>query len=357
MAKAHDDDSAATSQDEATARTTVDNLTNPDPTDKMTMHVSDDGMVSFGDSDARGERTAKVGDDDEDEDVGHPGMSEADREALRAKRRLEKKNRREKARVEKDTLRSENSHLKSIVEQLSGQLGQMQQRVNNIDVNRIDKDLEEAATAYNYWNGVFEEAVKKADGAGARTAMEKAAEIRARGEQLFQLKQQANNSQVVRPAVDPSVQSRVDSWRARPENAWYNPLQPDEDTEIALLVDKQVARAGFKPNTDEFWAELDRRLKKRLPHRYEADVSGGGDPDEDSDGARSAAASGAPARRVASAGGGNAGSSGGAPKFQLSAQRIEAMKQAGSWNDSKKRESQIRAFMAYDKAERAKRGQ
>lgn len=356
MAKTNDDDTAATSHDEATARSAVDKITDPDPTEKMTMHVSEDGMVSFGDSDARGERTAKVGDEDDEEDVGHPGMSEADREALRAKRRVEKKNRREKARVEKDSLRSENAHLKSVVEQLSGQLGQVQRQVNIIDVNRIDKDLEEAATAYNYWNGVFEEAVKKADGAGARTAMEKAAEIRARGEQLFQLKQQATNSTTTRPAVDPSVQSRVDSWRARPENAWYNPLQPDEDTEIALLVDKQVARAGFKPNTDEFWVELDRRLKKRLPHRYEADVSGGGDPDEDGTGASTAASAGAPARRVAAAGGGNAGSSGGAPRFQLSKERIEAMKQAGSWNDPKKREAQIRAYISYDKAQRAQGG-
>jgi hypothetical protein len=45
----------------------------------------------------------------------------------------------------------------------------------------------------------------------------------------------------------------------------------NRDQEFAALVratDKSVAAAGFDPETDEFYAELDKRLRKRYPEEY-----------------------------------------------------------------------------------------
>lgn len=45
----------------------------------------------------------------------------------------------------------------------------------------------------------------------------------------------------------------------------------NRDQEFAALVratDKSVANAGFDPETDEFYAELDKRLRKRYPEEY-----------------------------------------------------------------------------------------
>jgi hypothetical protein len=90
-----------------------------------------------------------------------------------------------------------------------------------------------------------------------------------------------------------------------------------------------------------------------LPQRY-ADL----DADDDAPAATSSrSGSAAPAavrnRRVAAGGGGNAGGTSPAP-YKVSSERVQAMKDAGVWNDPTKRDKMIRGYMAYDKANKPK---
>lgn len=52
---------------------------------------------------------------------------------------------------------------------------------------------------------------------------------------------------------------------------WFNPNPaPDDiDSNTALAVDRAVAAAGFDPSTPDYWAEVDNRLRERLPHLFD----------------------------------------------------------------------------------------
>jgi len=365
MGKPIDDDQDAddAGADEASARETVAKITDPDPTKDLPMHVSEDGTVTFGNADARGEKTARA-DDDGDEEAADPNMTDAQREALREKRRQEKRRRRDAQRQRETELRGENASLKQHTQELSQRLQQLEQRTTGIDMARLDEELNGAKYAYTSWSSVFDEAVKSNDGPGARAAMEKMNAAREEGQRLLQTKQafETQAGQPVRKGIDPAVQSRIDNWRK--DHKWYNPTKRDRDTRIALAIDDDVAADGYHPATDEFWSELDKRLKEVLPHRYETqrdddDDDAGEDPaprgGKRRDGTSDSARSGTTTRRVPAAGGGSGGGSS-APGFTLSKERVQAMKDAGVWNDQKKKEAQIRGYMEYDRAQKARGG-
>jgi hypothetical protein len=343
----HEDEDTPES-DARTAAAAVEKITTP-ADDDTPMTVSEDGTVSFGDVADRGEKTGKQTDDD---DEMPDNLTEDEREKLRAKRREEKKRRREAARERENALKGENAALHQTVNELANRLQQVEQRTTSIDVSKLDADLRDAAYALQSWQAVLEKAVENADGPGVREAMDNIRKAEQHGQRLYQARQAVDHqaaqaAQRGRPAVDPEIMSRVDRWRAK--HGWYNPAQPNRDTRIALAVDADVANDGYKPNTDEFWSELDRRLREVLPTRYE-------DLDDDDDAPAPATGRGgspaAPAarnRRVPASGGGGNGSAA-SPGFKLSAERVNAMKDAGVWNDQVKRDKMIRTFMQYDKA-------
>jgi hypothetical protein len=355
-----DEDREGTGVDEAAAKESVAKVVDKDPTADLPMHVSEDGTITFGESDARGERSAKADADDEEEEAHDPTMTDAQREQLREKRRQEKRRRREAAKQRETELRGEAASLRQQNQQLANRLQQLEQRTTGIDVARIDEELRGAEYAYNSWKAAFETAVRAADGATATAAMEKMQQAKEEGQRLFNTKQAIvqNTGAQMRPTVPPEVLAKVDRWRAK--HSWYNPLKPDQDTRLTLAIDAQVGADGFDAGTDEFWVELDKRLKKVLPHRYETQDDedddgedpaprGGRNRSGDADSVRPSAGN----RRVPAAGGGSGSAAAGAG-FKLSPERVQAMKDGGVWNDPKKRETAIRAYINYDKAQKAR---
>jgi len=348
-----DEDADSPERTEAEARETVDKVLDGAGNDDVPMTVSEDGTVTFGDSDARGEKTAKAGDEDEEEH-DDPSLTDSQREALRAKRREEKKRRREAARKREDDLRGQNAALQQTVQDLVGRLNQVEQRTSSIDVARLDEEMRGAAFAVQSWEAEFADAINKSDGPRAKAAMDKINEAKAEGTRLFQTKQAITRSAAVSvQSVPPEVLRRVDEWRKGKE--WYNPAKPNRDTRIALIIDAEVAEDGYHPGTDEFWEELDNRLREALPGRY-TDDNDGNSSDSGGRGGRASGSGdsrgdnrgGSSTRRTPASGGGSGSSSGGA-SFKLSAERVTALKDAGMWNDPKKREAAIRNFIEYDK--------
>jgi hypothetical protein len=133
-------------------------------------------------------------------------------------------------------------------------------------------------------------------------------------------------------APDRAVQRQAANWMER--NSWYDPGGKDEDSQIALIVDKKMAAEGWVPADPDYWEELDNRLQKRLPHLYNSDERQERDT---------------PVRRprsvVTGSGRENAASSGGSKtSFTLSADQVKAMKDAGMWDDPEKRARMIRRY-------------
>jgi hypothetical protein len=104
------------------------------------------------------------------------------------------------------------------------------------------------------------------------------------------------------------------------------------------IVSVLMLKEGWDPNEPEFWDELDNRLQKYLPHRYNVsdDRSSNRIP-------RSVVtSSGRESTRVA---GGN--------EFRLSPDRVRAIKEAGRWNNIEERNKMIRKYADYDRANRS----
>jgi hypothetical protein len=125
------------------------------------------------------------------------------------------------------------------------------------------------------------------------------------------------------------VQKNATQWLKK--NSWFDPQARDTDSRIAKVVDQELAADGWDPSDSEYWEELDSRLQSRLPHRYTAK------------GTQSRRANPSASSRVSNAGASKPGT------ITLSRDRVNAIKDAGAWDDVEKRNKMIRAYAQYDR--------
>jgi len=126
------------------------------------------------------------------------------------------------------------------------------------------------------------------------------------------------------------VQKNAERWLGK--NSWFDPQARDTDSRIAKVIDQELAADGWDPSDSEYWEELDSRLASRLPHRY---TSKGGSSKRSAGPTASS--------RVA-----NSASKPGT--IRISPERVQAIKDAGAWDDINKRNKMIRAYVDYDRA-------
>ena len=132
-------------------------------------------------------------------------------------------------------------------------------------------------------------------------------------------------------APDPQLQKYASTWMEN--NSWYDPNGKDPDSRIALTIDQAMAEEGWNPKTPQYWDELDNRLQKYLPHRYTGDTDE--KPNRNSR-----------PRNVVTSSGRESSSSNviGKNQFALSRDQVQAMKDAGMWDDPEKRAKMIRRY-------------
>jgi len=75
------------------------------------------------------------------------------------------------------------------------------------------------------------------------------------------LEQKQEQQQVQPQAPDPKAQS----WAA--ENEWFG--TDSVRTAAALAIDAELKQMGFDTSDDQFYTEINRRLQKEFPHKYE----------------------------------------------------------------------------------------
>ena len=78
---------------------------------------------------------------------------------------------------------------------------------------------------------------------------------------IAQKAEQQQYQQQVSQAPDPKAQS----WAA--ENDWFG--KDSVRTAAALAVDAELKQKGFDTSDDNFYTEIDKRLQKEFPHKYE----------------------------------------------------------------------------------------
>jgi hypothetical protein len=126
------------------------------------------------------------------------------------------------------------------------------------------------------------------------------------------------------------LQRNAADWMER--NSWFNPEGKDLDSRIAKQVDETLTAEGWDPNSTEYWEELDNRLQRYVSHRYNAKT-------DESPNQRSK-----PRGIVTGSGRESASRAGGKNTFTLSPEQVRAMKDAGFWDDSEKRNKMIKRY-------------
>jgi hypothetical protein len=282
---------------------------------------------SESDSDDGGEpKQAAEGGQVDDDDQDQPNDTEAIRSARREKRRLKKQMHREQQR-EKD-LRFQ--QLAKQNQELLARLSAVEQRTHGSEMARIDKAIQDQQVRIQYAKMKIAEATTSQDGEALANAQEMWFEARRASEALENLKKQASQPKRQAPtAPDISVQRHAASWMER--NSWYDPGKKDRDSKIATVIDEEMVSEGWDPRSADYWQELDDRLKDALPHRYNHDIDGKSSPRR-------------PRSVVTGSGRESAASSGGKNTFTLSRDQVQAMKDAGMWEDPALRAKMIRRY-------------
>ena len=127
------------------------------------------------------------------------------------------------------------------------------------------------------------------------------------------------------------MQANATSWLK--SNNWYDPNGQDTDSRIAKVIDNALASEGWDPSDPEYWDELDNRLKERLPHRYTGKTGGNRNRRSGTSSGRSDVSGSSTAKNT----------------FTLSRDRVQALKDAGMWDDADKRAKAIRRYADFDR--------
>lgn len=330
------------------------------PTDKLEMQVAEDmdgsATVVLDDSILQDEGNAEGGsvtkdvDDDHDDEAKHAaaddaeaaatGRTEEEREAIRAARREERKL---KKQLHKEKVRESNHLIDSLRKQneaLAERLALLERKSAGADMARLEKSIEDATMRMQYAKAKLAEATSSMDGQAMAEAQEMWYESRRQMEALEAVKKKATaepKPQSVPSGNDLRMQRKAAAWMER--NNWYDPEGKDMDSAVATKIDEALTSEGWDPTSDEYWEELDERLTKYLPHRYNR--------------GNESRSSGKPPPRSIQTGSGReaSGSSVRPGEYKLSTDRVKAIKEAGMWDDPTARQKMIRKFIEYDRAQ------
>lgn len=80
---------------------------------------------------------------------------------------------------------------------------------------------------------------------------------------------------------DKGQKKEADEWMDS-RSDWYGAKGFERQTRLANMLDKEVYKDGYDPNTPEYFDELDRRIKEKEPKLYE-DLDASADDDTDKD--------------------------------------------------------------------------
>lgn len=338
------------------------------PTDKLNMQVAedDDGsatiivdeeLLNSPDDEDDGKAGGgsvnpppKNQDEDDDDDAKHAaadeaearagGRTEEEREAIRAARREERKL---KKQLHKEKVRESNHLIDSLRKQneaLAERLALLEKKSAGADMARLEKSIEDAQMRMQYAKAKLAEATSSMDGEAMANAQEMWYESRRQMEALEAMKKKVTSepkSQPVPNGTDLRMQRKAAAWMER--NTWYDPEGKDMDSAVATKIDEALSAEGWDPTSDEYWEELDERLTKYLPHRYNR-------------GTESRSSNKPPPRSIQTGSGREASGSGSGTRpgeFKLSPERVRAIKDAGMWDDPSARQKMIRKFIEYDR--------
>lgn len=236
----------------------------------------------------KGDKEDEKDDDEDDEEeklratderAGHEDSDETERR--RERRRAERAEGKRVRREARDRNIRELDFLRRRNEQLERRFSEVEVRTGQSELLAIDNRVAQIKGQIKDAEEVMADAVKNAAGDDLVEAtrikdqlqdgLEKLTTYRARIEQQGKTRQ-----------PDPQLVARAELFRA--ENPWWVPQSNDPDSRVVSAIDTQLGAEGtLDPRTPEYWDELTKRIKKKLPHRFKAQAKADEGDDDDDD--------------------------------------------------------------------------
>ena len=276
-------------------------------------------------------------DDHDDNEEQNDGETAEEREAIREARREERRLKKDLKRQRELSAKNKITSLEKRNAELAERLARVESAAASYQFVQLDKSIEDEATRVEYAKLKMVQAGESRDIASQMEYLEQLTEAKQRLKEAQaykkqQLEQARTPKQNVPNPISTEVQLNATKWLKK--NSWYDPQAQDTDSRIAKVIDQELAADGWDPSDSEYWEELDNRLSSRLPHRYSQKGS--------KEGKRSVGPTAS--SRVSNANSSKAGT------ITLSRDRVQAIKDSGSWDDVEKRNKMIRAYAQYDRA-------
>ena len=278
-------------------------------------------------------------DDDHEDDDHNEGETSEEREAIREARREERRLKKDLKRQRDLSAKNKITALEKRNEELARRLAAVENTASSYQFAQIDKAMEDEATRVEYAKMKMLQAAQSGNAVEQMDYLEQLTDAKQRLQQVQAYKKQQldhakSPKQNVPNEVSAGVQKNAERWLKR--NSWFDTQARDTDSRIAKVVDQELAADGWDPSDSEYWEELDNRLQSRLPHRY---TGKGSSKNKRSSGPTASS-------RVANETSSKSGT------ITLSRERVQAIKDAGAWDDTEKRNKMIRAYASYDRSNR-----
>ena len=297
----------------------------------QTQHEPEIEVVEEGDEPQGDTRLAQSDDDEPQHQRKRETAAERRQRAKEAKIRDKR---------ELDFQRRELKRLEQTVHELTQ--GQVVTRVTELD-NRLASAQAEVAQ----WEKVKAMAISKHEGADAVAADNFLNAARDKYNQAAWDKQQV----ITTAQQQPTPQQREVPFAGLmneflENNTWYDPKGVDEDSLIVKAIDNAVAQK-YKPTDPAYWRELQKRVDARFGNNDRPQSRNDSDEDDVDAPVVTRKRQGPPvggSNRSNSSGGG-----GSATQIRLSPERVQAMKDAGLWEDPKVRARMAKTYSEYDR--------
>lgn len=289
-------------------------------------------------------------DQDDDLDILEQEMADSDDDRLESEqkdaqdegsdgseenlRQLRRKRQKQRQKENMRKTRDENIILMRELAEAKERLAALEARNVNVDAYTAEQQFNAALQQVKMAENAIKESIETGDGERHIMAQRMRDEYIQKAREANALKEKIKSStsmQTSAPKMDARAETYAQDWVAN--NPWFNPSGDDEDSAIARAIDETWSREalsrGITPAQEEYWDELDERVKRRLGtvadrrKKPVPPVSGRGDysrPSTNKD-----------------------------ESTYLSKERIEALKQANVWDDPVQRKRFIQRFKEYDR--------
>lgn len=313
--------------------------------------------------------------DEDEQRLGHAEGEQEDEtpEERRARRAREQRAKRVRNRVTAEAKDRLIQNQGRMLLDLQEQVAQLRGRTVQYDVSLLQTQLSQVESQQSDAKAVLAKLVKAGDGEGVAEITELQLQLRDQHRNITEQLKRAKQKKGQRtdngeeeggeggergpqrrglPAPDPEVVRRAQQWAAK--HKWGNPRTGDpEEVQIVRAIDHNLHQEGWDPKSDDYWAELTSRVKRRLPHHFKKPAPNGegnrGERRVNGDnGGNRRPAQGGPRMAPASQSGGSSRPLG-KNEVRVTPERKAAMIAAGKWDDPVKRNKQLAAYAKYDR--------